>query len=121
MQNLNENIKYRDGNSFLTNDIPNISNLGYLKYCYMCRNIFDYYGINSQKNQLIQELGELIVAITKDNLENIIEEMADVQVMLDQFRLSKPDWRSQIDSIKQVKVRRQIERMSNDYKSNNLR
>ena len=40
--------------------------------------------------------------------------------MLDQFRLSKP-WRSQIDSIKQAKVRRQIERMSNDYKSNNLR
>ena len=44
----------------------------------MCRNIFDYYGIDNQKNQLIQELGELIVAITKDNLENIIEEMADV-------------------------------------------
>ena len=87
----------------------------------MCRNIFDYYGIDSQKNQLIQELGELIVAITKDNLENIIEEMADVQVMLDQFRLSKPDWRSQIDSIKQAKVRRQIERISNDYKGNNLR
>ena len=76
MQNLNENTKYRDGNSYLTNDIPNISKLGYLPYCYMCRNIFDYYGIASQKNQLIQELGELIVAITKDNLENIIEEMS---------------------------------------------
>ena len=87
----------------------------------MCRNIFDYYGIASQKNQLIQELGELIVAITKDNLENIIEEMADVQVMLDQFRLSQPDWRYQIDSIKQAKVRRQIERMNNDSKNNNLR
>ena len=87
----------------------------------MCRNIFDYYGVNAQKNQLIQELGELIVAITKNNLENIIEEMADVQVMLDQFRLSNPDWRCQIDSIKETKVRRQIERMSNDQKSNNLR
>ena len=34
MQNLNKNTKFRDGNSFLTNDIPNISNLGYLKYCF---------------------------------------------------------------------------------------
>lgn len=87
----------------------------------MCRDIFGYYGIKNQQKQLIQEMGELIVAITKNNLENIIEEMADVQVMLDQFRLSIPEWRSQIDSIKQAKVRRQIERMSNDYKCNNLR
>ena len=85
------------------------------------------------KNKLlwmIGEIGEVIDIIKKNGGEkackdealrkDLIEEMADVQVMLDQFRLSKPDWRCQIDSIKQAKVRRQIERMSNDYKSNNL-
>jgi uncharacterized protein YabN with tetrapyrrole methylase and pyrophosphatase domain len=80
----------------------------------MCRNIFHYYGVKNQKRQLIQEMGELIVAITKNNLENIIEEMADVQVMLDQFWLSTPEWRSQIDSIKQEKVRRQIDRIQDN-------
>ena len=60
-------------------------------------------------------MGELIVAITKNNLENIIEEMADVQVMLDQFRLCVSKWGNKIDSIKLEKVRRQIERIGNDY------
>lgn len=49
------------------------------------KEILNYYGEESQANQLIQELSELIVAITKNDEENIKEEVADVLVMLNQF------------------------------------
>ena len=53
-----------------------------INYYTGCKIIFSHYGEEHQKKQLIQELGELIIAITKDDLENVIEEMADVEVML---------------------------------------
>ena len=59
-------------------------------YYTACKIIFNHYGKQAQERQLIQELGELIVAITKGDLENIIEEMADVQVMIDQFTINSP-------------------------------
>ena len=49
------------------------------------KEILNYYGEESQANQLIQELSELIVAITKNDEENIKEEVADILVMLNQF------------------------------------
>lgn len=49
------------------------------------KEILNYYGEESQANQLIQELSELIVAITKNDKENIKEEVADILVMLNQF------------------------------------
>lgn len=51
------------------------------------KRIFRHYGKENQKKQLIQELAELIVAITKNDTDNFIEELADVQVMIDQFTL----------------------------------
>lgn len=81
MQNSNKDTKFHDGSCYSTNVIQNTRSK-HLSYCYMCRNIFNHYGIDNQKNQLIQELSELIVAITKNDLENVIEEMADVLVVL---------------------------------------
>ena len=57
-----------------------------LNYYYIgCKFIIEHYGIEKQKIQLIQELSELITALTKGDLQNIIEEIADVQFMIDQF------------------------------------
>ena len=64
------------------------------------KTILEYYGPNAQLSQLIQELGELIVAITKQKEENFLEEIADVLVMLDQFRLSNPEYEKKIEIIK---------------------
>lgn len=75
--------------------------------------IYTTYGMEHQKQQLIQELSELIVAITKNDLENIIEEMADVQVMLDQFTIANPIWDRKIEHIKIQKAKRQLERIKN--------
>lgn len=73
--------------------------------------IYKNYGMEKQKQQLVQELSELIVAITKNDIQNIIEEMADVQVMLDQFMIANPIWDKEIERIKFQKVKRQLERI----------
>lgn len=51
------------------------------------RFIKEYYGEEAQANQILQELAELIIAITKEDLENTIEEIADVEIMISQFKI----------------------------------
>lgn len=51
--------------------------------------IKEYYGEEAQANQAVQELAELIIGITKNDLENIKEEIADVEIMIEQFKLFK--------------------------------
>ena len=80
-----------------------------------CKLIFHTYGVTSQRYQLIQELSQLIVAIAKNDLENIIEEMADVEVLFDQFKLADNDITYKtIDDIKFKKVTRQLYRIHNE-------
>lgn len=59
-------------------------------------------------------MGELIVAITKNDLENIIEEMADVEVMLDQFKIEYQDINNKIDHVMLQKVKRQLDRINKE-------
>lgn len=51
--------------------------------------IKEYYGEEAQSNQAVQELAELVIGITKNDLENIKEEIADVEIMIEQFKLFK--------------------------------
>lgn len=81
-------------------------------YYASCRIIFDHYGIENQKLQFIQELAELIQAITKGDEENFVEELADVQVMIDQFVISNPALDAKYQQIQLEKVRRQIKRIN---------
>lgn len=83
-------------------------------YYTACKYIINHYGREKQKQQLVQELAELIVAITKNDIENIIEEMADVQVMLDQFTISDPPLFNQIELMQIKKVKRQIGRIQKE-------
>lgn len=85
-----------------------------INYYTGCKIIFSHYGEEQQKKQLIQELGELIVAITKNDLENIIEEMADVEVMLDQFKIEYQDINNKIEHVMLQKVKRQLDRISKE-------
>ena len=85
-----------------------------INYYTGCKIIFSHYGEEHQKKQLIQELGELIVAITKDDLENVIEEMADVEVMLDQFKINYPKINNKIDTSMLNKVNRQLRRIKEE-------
>lgn len=85
-----------------------------IKYYTCCREIFDYFGEEQQKQQLIQELAELIQAITKGDEENFIEELADVQVMIDQFTICNPKLDAKYQEIQFEKVKRQIKRIEGE-------
>lgn len=52
----------------------------------MIRKIWNHYGEDAQTNKFIEELSELIIALTKNDIESITEEMGDVEVMIAQFK-----------------------------------
>lgn len=90
--------------------------------------IINHYGINNQQRKLAEEVFELQEAITIernknyfgkgsdycDDIEHIAEELADVMVILEQFKryYNIPD--DKIEKIKEFKVKRQIERIDNN-------
>ena len=77
------------------------------------RKISGYYGLEHQKRKAIEELGELIVAIARDDEENIIEEIADVMVMMMQLEILL-DCDEEVCQIIEAKVNRQIQRIRDD-------
>jgi NTP pyrophosphatase (non-canonical NTP hydrolase) len=75
------------------------------------------YGTDEQSRQTIEEMGELIVALNKvhrhysnENIANVIEELADVSLMVDQM-IYLYDCENEVKNIKRQKVKRQLERM----------
>jgi len=50
----------------------------------LIRKIADHYGLNNQKLKLQEELGELITASAKSDADHLVEEMADVSIMIEQ-------------------------------------
>ena len=96
--------------------------------------IIEHYGINNQQRKLEEEVFELQEAIMelqhyeeyacdfdyqttlKKQKEHITEELADVMVILEQFKkyYNIPD--DEIEKIKEFKVKRQLERIDNNEK-----
>ena len=52
----------------------------------MGRTVWEHYGEEAQTKKLVEELAELITAIARDDIRAIREEMADVEVMIMQFK-----------------------------------
>lgn len=91
--------------------------------------IANYYGYESQSNQLIEELSELTQAICKkkrvankfstyDEMEeandNLIEEIADVEIMLTQIKYLLGINEQYIDTIKEMKIKRTAQRIEKE-------
>lgn len=93
--------------------------------------VADYYGYEEQSNQLIEECAELIQALNKYRrasgkgqpiaeyqkttvMDNIIEEIADVEVMLDQIKYLLNISEDDILAVKQAKTIRQRNRMQGE-------
>ena len=72
--------------------------------------IADAYGVGNQREKLIEELSELLVAVTHDDRENISEEMADVRIMIDQMTYLY-DAEEVIDKLMERKVKKALERL----------
>lgn len=87
------------------------------------RAILNHYGITEQVAKLKEECRELIEASDgyingTDSKAHFLEEIADVEVMLDQMKLHF-NAQDKVDEIKRFKVKRQlgrIEREENDKK-----
>jgi len=68
------------------------------------------FGQSHQKDKMIEEMAELTQALIKERhgeQHNIAEEIADVQIVLNQMKLLYPDW----ISWEQVKLKRLEERL----------
>lgn len=75
------------------------------------RMIFSHYGARHQKLKLIEEMAELTQAILKGDENHIAEEMADVQILLDQLRLGM-EMDGLIAQFIDMKLARQIARIN---------
>ena len=91
--------------------------------------IADHYGYEPQSRQLIEEMAELTVAINKawrktldtvdkipnmDDEERIVEEIADVEIMLRQIKYLLGVDEDELSQIAERKLDRQIERIKNE-------
>lgn len=85
--------------------------------------IIKHYGVNAQQRQLAEEVFELQEAITQyeeprryRGTEHIAEEIADVMVMLNQFKAYYNIPNETILVFMRGKVNRQLERIKNEVK-----
>ena len=77
------------------------------------KKIAEHYGLNHQKIKLIEEMAELTQAICKGDENNIIEEIADVEILLEQVKhLMKIN--ITMDVMKKFKINRQLKRIENE-------
>lgn len=82
----------------------------------LCEEIAKHYGENNQLNQLQEELAELIKAVNKyrrdeDNIDNLIEEIADVEIMIEQIKYLlhlNPEYLEMITINKLLRQKRRI-------------
>lgn len=82
--------------------------------------ILDHYGIEHQKAKTIEELAELIVALQKNLLSDtdglsreVLEEIADVEIMILQLLLYAGEF-SILYEIMDQKIKRQLERIKEE-------
>lgn len=83
----------------------------------LARQILNHYGMQHQKSKAIEELAELIVALQKDILEGkeshsraVLEEIADVHIMLTQLLDDESD-KTTVSLIADKKLKRQLRRI----------
>lgn len=86
------------------------------------REIINHYGFDHQLERLMEECGELIVAIAKnkryafsdtciDHYENLVEELADVKNLIEQLEIDNDYVREGIEVMIGHKVNRELERI----------
>ena len=82
-----------------------------------CEKIFKHYGEKAQLVQLQEELGELQSAISRylnGKNNNMYEEMADVLIMINQFKTSENIVDRTIEDFINEKLNRQLSRIFGD-------
>lgn len=73
--------------------------------------IADHYELENQTVKAMEELAELIQALSKGERKNILEEMADVCVMLEQLMYFYDIGKAELEAVMNIKMDRQLHRM----------
>ncbi len=73
--------------------------------------IIEFFREEHQKRKTIEELSELIIAITRNDKTNITEEIADTGIMIDQICKIYDIKQIDIDNIRIQKLKRMDERI----------
>lgn len=81
-----------------------------MHYSTACAFIFMHYGEEAQKRKLQEECAELIRAIARDDEKNMLEEMADVELLIEQFKADLKYFDT-IEDIKSAKIERTLKRI----------
>lgn len=83
------------------------------------RRAIDEYGPEVQTFKVCEECGELIRALSRaeitGELDNLIEEIADVEVVIEQQMLFRGISRSDIEHVKEEKIKRLYRRLSGNH------
>ena len=74
------------------------------------KEIANYYGYEHQKVKAIEEMCELITELSKGNEVGIIEEIADVQIMMEQLEILCTN-SAEVKKTKKHKIKRQLKRI----------
>lgn len=89
------------------------------------KQIADHYGLDEQLNILQEECAELIQAVSKykrrkliDNYQHIVEEIADIEIMIAQVKYLLKMYDYHVDYVKEEKIKRQLERIQNETGNN---
>ena len=77
----------------------------------MGRKVWEHYGEEAQTKKLVEELAELITAIAREDARAVREEMADVEVMIMQF---KQGFNIDTLQIMNYKLKRTLARIENE-------
>lgn len=75
------------------------------------RHIADYYGEGIHKLKCCEECAELIQAILKGNVKNIISEMADVMITIRELEYHLGLDEGEIEEMMDFKIERQLARI----------
>lgn len=87
--------------------------------------IIEHYGEDHQLDKLIEECAELVQAICKwkqnyleddaiDYLDHLVEEIADVENIIEQYKLTNNYINQEVESWKGIKIDRQLERIKEE-------
>ena len=76
------------------------------------RKILDLSDIETQRLKWVEELAELSQAVAKDKLDNIVEELADVQIIIAQIIEHYGIDEMDVDAIRRAKLTRTIAKLS---------
>lgn len=71
--------------------------------------IADHFGLESQKLKTVEECSELIQAIENEDFENIVEEIADVLIMVRQL-IYLYDIKENVNEMIKIKIQRTLNR-----------